>query len=671
MGTRTVVPRWGLSGLVAAGIGLATTSATASAPASAPVVELAHEVEVQLHDTYATLTVQRTVASDHVDGVEARLSIDTTHPMAATALATRADDGRWYRAELMDVRDAVDTYYKLTGSKKVVPEGELPSRMPSVTPKDPALLLWQPYALDLYVYPVVEGSPKAIEYTLQVPYEHVDGAEILYIPTGDSDDLPPTITFGKTPSHAQVSAEGVAIGKGTQLLGSATEDLEVRIERDRSPTIAVSLAATRADARYMARVQVVAGRELGPDPARTHAIVVLDRSRSLGEDSFTAAQRAVQAYLDELSRVPGAKVQVLGFDRTVHALHGGFVSPTTAAGDLRDAGWDQRNGSDLGAALQLAAERLRAAPEGAPRRLLIVSDTAMTEAVEKVARAQLSKVSAVVHLADLEGARSTDLDLDASHPWSDLVAATGGAVWRGRVDAVDGETGDVFARWVRPRRIDDLVVDLDGHEVGETILDAGEGTLDVNMYEHTPRLVTVRGRLWGTPVVAHARRNAQGDREMIMTAAAYLGDGMTDAEIADIAQRAGAVSPQTALLALEPDASPGQAVDGDPVRARRMARTSCRFGSGPSGDFGRYSLTFDEAELIRDEVAAAVDACGADREHVSVELTTTYAEITDVDRVEIEGAPELEACVRDELWAIEFPPGQRVRTRHVVEHEAS
>ncbi len=652
-----------MASLVCMGLAVVATSATASAP----VVELAHEIEIELHDTYATLKVQRTLASDHVDGVEVRLSIDATHPMAATALATRADDGRWYQAELMDVHEAVDTYWRLTGSRKIVPEGELPPRMPSLTPKDPALMMWQPHALDVFVYPVAEGRPKAIAYTLQVPYEHYEGAQHVHVPT--VGDVAPTITFAGVPRGVQVSADAAAIEKGTVLVGSATEDLVVRLDAVRSPALAVSLAATRADARHMARVEVVAGRELGPDPVGTHAIVVLDRSRSLGEDSFAAAQRAVQAYLDELSRVPGAKVQIVGFDRHVHALHTGFVSPRTAGVDLRDVGWDQRNGSDLGAALQRAAERLRAAPREAPRRVLIVSDAAVTEAVAKVVTSQLRTLDAVVHLADIEGARATDLARDLTHPWGDHVTATGGEVWRGTVDAVDGQTHDVFAQWVRPQRIEDVVVDLDGHEVGESVLDVGEGTIDVNMYEHTPRMVTVRGRLWGTTVLARARRSARADRELAITAAAYLGEGMTDAEITAIARRAGAVSPMTALLALEPDASPGQAVDPDPSRPSRTFSTSCRFGGGEIGDFGRYSLAFDEAELVRTEVVAAIDACGAAGEDVSVELTTTYAEITEVDRVEIEGAPELESCVRDELWSIEYPPGRHGSTRHLVEHE--
>lgn len=670
MGIRAVAARGGMAAFVAAGVFLSVDAASASAP----VVELGHDMDVRFHDTYATVKVRRTVSSDHVDGVEARLSIDTEHPMAATGLATRADDGRWYAGELMDVHDAVDTYWKLTGSKKVVPEGELPDRMPRLRPKDPALLMWQPYALELYVYPVVEGSPKAVEYTLQIPYAYEGGAEVLHLPVGDADDLPPKITFGRTPRAGTVTAEGMAVAEGTTLVPSSTGEVAVRIEPTRRDPLTVTLSSTRADKRHMARLAVSAGPQLGPDPARTHAVIVLDRSRSLGDDSFVAAQRAVQAYLTELDAVPGAKVQIVGFARKAQALQTGFVAPNVAAGDLRDAGWDLRNGSELDAALQLAAARLAKAPAGAPRRVIVVSDTAVTESVAAAATARLSKMSAVVHLADITGARYTGLARDPKHPWGDVVAGTGGVAWQGVVDAVDGRTGQIFSDWVRPQRIEDLTVELDGadlrdSELGEIVLEAGAGMLDVDLYDRVPRVATVRGVLWGRSIVAKARRSSRTDKEFSITAAAYLGGEMTDAEIRDVALRAHAASPQTALLALEPDASPGQAIDGDLPVASRVFSTSCGVGGGPLGDFGRYSLTFDEAELIRDEVASAIDACGATGEHVSVGLTTTYAEITDVDRVDIEGKPELAACVRDELWTIEFPPGQHGPTRHEVEHE--
>ncbi|MGH1345352.1 MAG: vWA domain-containing protein [Nannocystales bacterium] len=649
-------------------VGTALTAGVASG-APSQIIEVAHDVEVEFHETHATLTVRRTLETEHLNPLEAHLRIGTKHPLAATSLATRGSDGQWYRGELMDVHDAVDTYWKLTGSKKVVPEGKLPRRMPSLKPKDPALLMWRGDGLSLFVFPLSEGESRSVEYTLQVPYEHESGADVLYIPVGGVDALSPRITFSRPPPKTAVTTEGQSVKGGLVLVPTSTGELAVRLESYRSPTLSVSLASIPADQRHMARVEVVAGRELGVDPAGTHAIIVVDRSRSLGEDSFSAAQAAVQAYLGELAEVADARVQIVGFARKAEALHSDFVSASVAAADLRDAGWDQRNGSDLGAALHLAASRLEDAPRDVPRRVLVLSDTALTDAVEADALAQIESLSAVVHLVDVEGARWTSMEPAEDHPWEDEVVATGGAVWAAAVDAVDGETGEVFASWVRPQSIRDVRVNLDGEELGTTWLDSGEGTLDVELYERAPRVLRATGRVWGRTVEARATRTTKGDRAWKTTAAAYLGGGMSEAEIVDVAQRAGAVSPHTAFLALEPGASPGEAMLPDDAGSPRTV-FGCRLRAGGySGDFGRYSLTFDEEAFIRDQVTEAVTACNATHEHVSVELTTTYAEVVNVDQVDIEGQPKLVACVEEALWNVEFPPGQHRRATHIVEHD--
>ena len=80
-------------------------------------------------------------------------------------------------------------------------------------------------------------------------------------------------------------------------------------------------------------------------------------------------------------------------------------------------------------------------------------------------------------------------------------------------------------------------------------------------------------------------------------------------------------------------------------------------------------MTFDEEAFIRDQVTEAVTACNATHEHVSVELTTTYAEVVNVDQVDVEGQPELAACVEEALWMVVFPPGQHRRATHVVAYD--
>ena len=70
--------------------------------------------------------------------------------------------------------------------------------------------------------------------------------------------------------------------------------------------------------------------------------------------------------------------------------------------------------------------------------------------------------------------------------------------------------------------------------------------------------------------------------------------------------------------------------------------------------------------LIQEAADTAITQCKATGRRVTAEVTTTYAE---VDRVQVEGAPDLECCVRGALWPVEFPPGQHRLLSHAVERD--
>lgn len=635
------------------------------AKAADPLEEVAHDITVDFAPRHATLVVRRTVQTAYLDDHEAHFVVRTNSGLVATGLRIRADSGRWYEAALRPLDDAIATYWTLTGSHKVAPERPVGQRFPQLTPKDPALMMWSPSGFDVYVFPVAQGHPRTVEYTLVAPYEYEGGAYTVAIPVGQVHELPPQIRIGALPPGFRATIGDKKVSTGSVVTATTEGELTARVAPPSQPPLTVRLAATPAGRRHLVRAEVEAGPELGPDPTNAHSVIVLDRSRSMTESGIDAARRAALGYLDRLAQVPGARAEIVSFDRAAAPLHGGFVSPAEAAASLRAASLTLANGSDLAGALRRANALLKTVPRGRPRRVLVLSDTAIAPTEEVEVRRLFGETGAIVHVADLEGGRYSRIEVNDTHRWYGAVAATGGLVWTGQVDALAAGPDPHFSEWVRPGAVRGLKMALDGEPLGELDLLAGEGTMEVDLRERAPRRVMATGWLWSRPIAVSGGRTGPVDREWTVLAAAHLDDRLTDDELRDVATRAGAVSPVTALLALEPAASPGQAAP--PENAAPTQRSiACGFG-GASGSLGRLSLEFDEPQFIRQAVEDAARACRVRHRDVEAELTTTYAEVVAVTRVDVDGAPEASACIRERLWALEFPPGRDVLSEHVVQ----
>lgn len=641
-----------------------------TAGATEAIEEVAHEIEVDLGTQQATMVVRRTVGTSFVDEHEAHFKVRAAEPMVGVGLRTRGDDGRWYRAELLAVDGAIETYWSLTGSLKVAPDRAGVSRFPSMAPKDPALMMWSRDGFDVYVFPVVKDRPKAIEYTLAAAYSYEGGAYRVAVPVGGEGELAPTIRIGAVPRGYTAFVGDVEVQAGGVVAATTVGEQWVRLVPQSRPELAVRVASAPAGSRHLAHVAVEVGPLLGPDPKDTHVVIALDRSRSMTDSGADAARRAALDYLALLEEVPGARAAVVMFDRAAVPLHDGFLAPAEAAAVLRAAPTERANGSDLPGALAVAT-KLLAQVGAAPRRVLVLSDTAVDPASEDVARRSIAGSRAIVHVADLEDGAYTRLSVDDGHRWGDVVAATGGAVWRGQVELRATEPDASFAEWIRPGRVSELVVTRDGLPLTDGWdLPRGEGTQQVDVLELAPRSVRATGRVWGRKIAVEARRTAADDRAWTVLAAAYVGDELTDAEIGDVARRAGAVSPVTALLALEPEARPGQAAPADPPQRGSMSR-SCTMRLGGGGHIGRHSLSFDEAAFIREAVAAAAKACRVRHLAVTATLTTSFAEVVAVGDVAVPGQPQAAGCVREKLWEIDFPPGRDVAVEHVVALDGS
>jgi len=643
--------------------------------AAAEAVEVAHEVRVDFAAEMATLTVRRSAKGTTFDNFEAHFSVRTDGPLVATGLRTRGDDGNWYVAKLLPVDQAVATYWMLTGSQKVVPEREPGPRFPQLGPRDPALMMWAPEGFEVYAFPVSDGHPRTVEYTLAAAYQYMDGGYAVRVPIGAADELAPVVTIGAVAAGYTVMQGETAVAAGTKLRelpttrGERHDSLELRLVPTTSRPLVVRLASTPAGGRHLTRAEVEVGTLLGPDPARTHAVIVLDRSRSLLPEHHDAARRAALAYLAALGQVAGSRAEVVLFDRVVESRFGKFVAPGEAAGALQ-APAKLANGSELAGALAAAHTLLKTAPRGAPRRVLVLSDTVVDPEREPAVHAALAAMrtdGVVAHVADITANRWASLDSDGGHRLGGPVRETGGEVWFGHYDVEYGKDVERFAEWVRPRRVRDLEITVDGIGAGDAFdLRVGEGAQEVGLRQVAPREVRARGFLWGSPIVVSARRDVRGDRAWTVLAAGYDDDTLTADEQRDIAVRAGAVSPMTALLALEPNVTPGQAQVAN--TARSSGRTfSCGMGIGNPHRFGRFSLQFDEEAFVRGAVAEARTQCLVPGRAVRAEVTTGYAEVVAIPAVEVEGDPVAANCVREKLWALEVPGGQHGVVRHVVE----
>ena len=164
-----------------------------------PLVEVSHEVEVEVVDGVARYRVRRTFANNGTRAEEASLRIELAHGAAVTGLRIRARD-RWYDGELMDAEEAREKYRELTG-------------VGAWQPKDPALLQWVwADQAHLQVFPVLPGSVNTVEYTLTAPLEYRDGRYVLSYPGFDpataSDSLQlATPVLRVRPGHGDARTE--------------------------------------------------------------------------------------------------------------------------------------------------------------------------------------------------------------------------------------------------------------------------------------------------------------------------------------------------------------------------------------------------------------------------------------------------------------------------------
>lgn len=618
-----------------------------SALRSDKLVEKRHHIDLRLDRGHATLVVERTVFNGGPRHDEATFWIDLPQGAVATGLRTLGQlhgKPKWFDGELMEAEAAAAKYRELTG-------------IGGYYPKDPALLSWrQQNLLALQVFPCPPGQEKRVEYTLQIPTEYSEGEHRLVLePLGTASVLA-ELNVRPVERGDRVFVNGSEVQPGARVKFVRNQQLSLALVPAQRELVdgALAMRAT-AEKRYLRRVDLYAAPRLSKAPKHADLVVLIDGSRSIAEHLREGAIAAARAYL---SHWTDAKVQVLVFDRTVHAPLGGFASPTRAALELEALNIFPKNGSEVEAALLEADRLLAARPATRARRIVLFTDTLTHSKLTPARlRAALPNSGALLHVGVLS--HGSTLARDDDHPWQPVARATGGLVWYAPVDADPSAAEDLrqaYEEWVRPLRLDRLELDTYGDvelEVPEALAE-GEALTGLALDAVPVQRVTLRGELWAEPV--QRTLTVSTPATQLWSALVFgseLLDQLSEAEMMPLALYGGAVSPVTSYLAIEPGVRPS-------TEGIEYTATGIGFGSvAPRVRMGGTMVSrppFDHHAWLDQQLSEAWRTCGG-RGGASVGFETTRAEVVLVDEARGLSYRDLVAdrCLEQAIWDLELP----------------
>jgi hypothetical protein len=615
------------------------------------VSEVSREAEVRLRPGSAEIVVRRRVENRGRRPDQAVFELETPPGAAAVGLRTLgAAGGRptWFDAELLDRDVAEARYRELTGVGHAIP-------------KDPALLYWVGQGrLGLQVFPVSPGEAKTVEYTFVVPTRYAGGRYRVELgPFGAGG--PVTLAL-RAPGAARAyhGDEPVATGEPFELAEG-----EVGYERARAPKLDGALGLVPlAHGRSLVRLRVEAARRLSSTPEGAALVVLLDASRSLDQTDLEAEALVARAWLE---RFPGARAAVIPFDREPRPLSDALVPVDEAARQLGAAPLARRNGSDLDAALARAARVLAAAPPGAARRVLVLTDSLARDAFSPaLLRKALVGTGALAHLVAASPAGEPSLERDDDHPWADALRATGGVAWAASAGGTSADRAVAFEELARPTRLHNFRLVLSAFDLAEAqrgdfdvpaALAEGEGLQILRPLGAAPERARARGELWALPVSATFERSPDEDR---LAAALAFGDplslSLSDDEQRALARRGRSVSPVTSYLAVEPGVRPSTEGLSDGELGAVGVGVGASGGAGRGVAVARAATAFDRAGALRGALRERWRACGG-RGGAEITIETTRAEIVDVRNVAASEARSrrFERCLVEAAWALELP----------------
>jgi von Willebrand factor type A domain len=608
--------------------------------------EQSHRIDVLVDRGFATLVVRRTVVNTGPKSDQALFSIDVPGGAVATRLRTSGVDAAgkpvWFEGDLMDAEAAAAKYRELTG-------------FGGYYPKDPALLSWRSQGtLALQVFPVPPEASKTVEYTLEVPMRYEAGTYRMDLPALGTEDMPAVVRASAARHEDLLRVNGV-LATGASIKASQSIVLELQPAAD---GLAAALAqVVLGPGRVLFHGHVDAPPRLGEVPAHAAIAIVLDTSRSMGDD-LPAAMAAARAYLRSFTA--GAKVTLVTFDRHIATPLGTARPVAEAIARMQAFSPTPQNGSQVDAAIALA-DAVLARSASPARRMLVLTDLLTRHALtpQRLA-ATVLKSGSTVHVATIAQGETSSLTRDDDDAWSAFPRKTGGVFWH--ASALEGDRAEehVFEEWARPKRVDHLkVTGFPNDFAPPEVLDEGSGLEDLAIAHARIERIAVEGEIWSRPVTLAVPSSPAEERRWsaLVFGSPLLGE-LTEPEQRVLAMRGRAVSPVTSYLAIEPGVRPS--IDGFEDESQGVGEGvalgglgGIGSGTGGGGSSGHWP---DPQDFLDRELARAWSRCGG-AGTATIDLESTRTEVVDVGGVTASNENAKAAtCLQEAAWALDLPP---------------
>ncbi len=377
--------------------------ATGSSPRElSPAPEPAHRVSIRMVGPLALVQVEREV----LIGGEKIPAHDTVVDLDLPEGATLLDWGAQGRGPAIRMAATAETTARADYARVLSAHNLAPA---PASPDDAV-------RIRVHLAPLAAAGRVLLRYRYTAPMACADGRFVLRLPPSLEENPSPaqvTVRFDNLPARlSQASVAGVRVRirpNGRAPVVHATAPLRAAWEvsftlRAQAGAWPGQLTMVRAGRRAMGKSQAVEVmtvglcRPQGPavEPPPAEVMLLVDRSRSVGSGGMSSQRALVRATLEALP--PAQRFNAILFARTTTQV---FPFPRTAtreALDALDAAVDPNqleNGTDLVAALGRAADWVKhggALAGGESRLLVIVSDGALPESqtAEKLAGALAS-----------------------------------------------------------------------------------------------------------------------------------------------------------------------------------------------------------------------------------------------------------------------------------------
>lgn len=497
-------------------------------------------LDVHIDGVLAHMVAHQTLLNPGQVPEQAVYTFELPAQAAVTDVSIHLADGRRTSALLVDVDAALTLVADpdaLT-ERGATPDPGLLRMIARDVPAihDPAAPAMATY--ELRVYPVPPGRSVTVTTRWSMPLRYQDGRLILRVPgRGNADNLvreqvrlrlqPPVGVPGIGAVHGGGRALGTKV-REARFMAPPRGDLVVdarldfgRLGRGPSrgqPIALFSTAPIRDDLGALGLAVLVPPAAGAPRLSFERVLLIVDVSRSLGQDGLAAAATLADAML--AASPPNTQVEAILFDHHARAVLGGFTlnhhhTRKTLASALHLGALE--NGSDLGAALDQARALLRrqslAARPGegferggrASTLVAIVSDGMLP--VELTAGQALDRLGADL-LSDVELLSIVLVPDQAPVPdmrdgvLPVLAGKTGGRAMAVRFGESQARAATLATELAQPAPLTGLGLDI-GPAIADRValprvLAPGEGVIAVGLYHGpAPRQVIITGHRQG------------------------------------------------------------------------------------------------------------------------------------------------------------------------------